>query len=132
MTINTPQVFRLNIEVGDMERAVAFYNTLFGIHGIRQPGSRLYYTCGSTTLQLLDTTGAGGPHPLPKALYFAVNDLETVFERAKELDCVSADDVHGVSGGGIITRDSGERSFYAYDPWGNPLCFVDSNTIYVG
>jgi hypothetical protein len=26
----------------------------------------------------------------------------------------------------------GERSFYAEDPWGNPLCFVEEGTFYRG
>jgi len=26
----------------------------------------------------------------------------------------------------------GERLFYATDPWGNPICFVDSVTVFTG
>jgi hypothetical protein len=29
----------------------------------------------------------------------------------------------------LATRPSGERSFYAKDPFGNPLCFVDEQTV---
>jgi len=29
-------------------------------------------------------------------------------------------------------RPWGERSFYAHDPFGNPLCFVDATTIFTG
>jgi hypothetical protein len=29
----------------------------------------------------------------------------------------------------ISVRSSGERSFYAKDPFGNPLCFVDEQTV---
>jgi catechol 2,3-dioxygenase-like lactoylglutathione lyase family enzyme len=133
-TIGTdvPQVFRLNIEVGDLDQAVRFYDTLLGLEGRRQAGSRVYYTCGAVMLQVVATGDADGPNTLPKALYFTVNDLDAVFNRAKELDCVSADDVHGVSGGEIVVRPWGERSFYAYDPWGNPLCFVEAGTVYPG
>jgi len=129
---NTPEVFRLNIEVGELDHAIGFYDTLLGVAGRRDRGARVYYSCGAVTLQVVDTTDAGGPHPLPKGLYFMVNDIEAVFERAKALRCVSLDDVHGESGGDIVVRPWGERSFYAYDPWGNPLCFVDGSTVYAG
>jgi hypothetical protein len=29
-------------------------------------------------------------------------------------------------------RPWGERSFYADDAWGNPLCFVENGTVYPG
>ena len=31
-----------------------------------------------------------------------------------------------------VVRPWGERSFYADDPWNNPLCFVQEGTIYAG
>ena len=40
--------------------------------------------------------------------------------------------VHGVPGGDINVKPWGERSFYANDPWGNPLCFVEAGTVYSG
>jgi hypothetical protein len=40
--------------------------------------------------------------------------------------------VHGLVGGDINVRPWGERSFYADDPWGNPLCFVEAGTVYAG
>jgi len=53
-------------------------------------------------------------------------------ERARELNCLSTEDVHGASAGDVVKRPWGERSFYAYDPWGNGLCFVDENTLFTG
>jgi predicted enzyme related to lactoylglutathione lyase len=71
-------------------------------------------------------------HPIPKALYFSVNDLDAAFERAKSLGSLSSDDVHASPGGGIAVRPWGERSFYAQDPWHNPICFVEEGTVYTG
>ena len=34
--------------------------------------------------------------------------------------------------GAIVVRPWGERSFYAEDPTGNPLCFVDDRTLFTG
>jgi hypothetical protein len=38
--------------------------------------------------------------------------------------------VHGAPAGDVIKRPWGERSFYATDPWGNELCFVEEGTLY--
>jgi hypothetical protein len=35
-------------------------------------------------------------------------------------------------GEGIRRRPWGERSFYGLDPSGNPVCFVDSATVFRG
>jgi len=129
---DVPSLFRLNLEVGDLDQAVEFYSTLFGLEGRKQAGSRFYMTCGPVTLQVVDVSAVGKPHPAAKALYFIVKDLDAVFARAKELGCLSKEDVHGVSGGSISVRPWGERSFYAEDKWDNPLCFVEAGTIYPG
>ena len=129
---DVPSMFRLNIEVGDLDEAADFYSKLFGVIGRKQAGSRCYFTCGPVTLQVVDVSSLGKPHPAAKALYFTVKDLDAIFERAKSLGCLSRDEVHGVSGGQISVRPWGERSFYAEDKWENPLCFVEAGTIYPG
>jgi predicted enzyme related to lactoylglutathione lyase len=129
---DVPSLFRLNIEVGDLESAVSFYSKLLGINGRKQAGSRCYFGCGPVTLQVLDVSSVGQPHTAAKALYFTVKDLEAAFERAKALQCLSRESVHDAPGGGIVVRPWGERSFYAEDPWKNPLCFVEEGTVYTG
>jgi predicted enzyme related to lactoylglutathione lyase len=129
---DVPQLFRLNIEVGDLERAAGFYAALLGLAGRKQAGARCYFTCGAVTLQVVDVSSQRAPHPAAKALYFTVRDLDAVFARARELDCLSKEAVHGVSGGDISVRPWGERSFYAEDPWSNPLCFIEAGTVYPG
>src|SRR4029079_11257202 len=88
-----------------------------GIGGRQQAGARCYFTCGSVTLQVVDVSSASEPHPAAKALYFTVKDLDAIFERAKALECLSKENVHGVSGGEISVKPWGERSFYAQDKW---------------
>jgi catechol-2,3-dioxygenase len=131
-TKDVPQFFRLNIEVGDLESAISFYTKLLGIEGRKQAGSRCYFECGSVTLQVLDVSSQRQPHPAAKTLYFTVSDLEAVYERAKALRCLSDAEVHDEAAGGIVVRPWGERSFYAQDSWGNPLCFVEEGTVYTG
>src|ERR1700686_5421876 len=129
---DVPQFFRLNIEVGDLKSAILFYTKLLGLQGRQQAGSRCYFECGPVTLQVLDVSSVGRPHPAAKTLYFTVENLEAAFARAKALGCLSREDVHDAPAGGIVVRPWGERSFYAEDPWKNPLCFVEDGTVYTG
>jgi hypothetical protein len=131
---DVPSLFRINIEVGNLDEAERFYGELLAQRGRRQAGSRLYFNAGPVTLQVVDVAsmGMGVPHPAAKALYFLVRDLDAVFERAQSLGCLSAEMVHGVRGGAITVRPWGERSFYAEDKWLNPLCFVEEGTTYPG
>jgi predicted enzyme related to lactoylglutathione lyase len=131
-TIDEPAVFRLNVEVADLDEAFAFYAKLLGIVGRRQPGARCYFTCGAVTLQVLDVSDHGAVNPLPKSLYLTVQDLDAVYGRAKELGCLSAGQVHDEPAGAITVRPWGERSFYVEDPWGSSLCFVEAGTVYAG
>lgn len=127
--MDVPSLFRISVEVGDLEGAIAFYSRLLGVRGRRQAGSRAYFECGPVTLSVLEMSA---PHTVPKPLYFTVKDLGAVFDRAQELHCLSTELVHDASGGEITVRPWGERSFYAEDPWGNPLCFVQEDTVYAG
>ncbi len=127
-----PQMFRLNIEVGDMAAAAQLYAGLFGVEGRIQAGSRAYFRCGPVTLQVVDVSSQRAPQPCPKALYFTVADLDAVHARAQGLGALSADEVHGAPGGEPVVRPWGERSFYVDDPWGNTFCFVEAGTVYAG
>ena len=131
---DVPSLVRINIEVGNLDEAERFYGELLGQNGRRQAGSRVYFNAGPVTLQVVDVSsmGMGVPHPAAKALYFLVRDLDAVFKRAEALGCLSQEMVHGARGGAITVRPWGERSFYAEDPWKNPLCFVEAGTTYPG
>lgn len=127
-----PQLFRINVEVDDLDVAIAFYSKLFGVTGRRQAGSRCYFECGPVVLSVLDVSKSRQPHPSPKALYFTVKNLEAAFDRAAALGCLGREDVHDDASGAIVVRPWGERSFYVEDPWKNPLCFVEEGTVYTG
>jgi hypothetical protein len=130
-------LFRIILQVDDLDKAEDFYGKLLGDRGRRIPrASRHYIDCGPVILALVDVTGAGTtgakPEPLPDYVYFSVSDLESFHARAKELNCLSVEDVHGDSAGETVKRPWGELSFYVHDPWGNGLCFVDENTLFTG
>ena len=130
-------LYRIILQVDDLDKAEDFYGKLLSDRGRRIPrASRHYIDCGPVILALVDVTGGHTtgiePKPLPDYVYLSVNNLEGVHDRARELNCLSNEDVHGDSAGEIVKRPWGERSFYVHDPWGNGLCFVDENTLFTG
>jgi catechol 2,3-dioxygenase-like lactoylglutathione lyase family enzyme len=128
---DTPKIFRVTLEVSNIEEAAAFYAKLLGTEGKRHPGARHYFDCGGVILAVLDPTSGGlTPTPAPKSLYFAVSDTEAVLERATALKALAPYKVHGEPAGKLSKRPWGERSFYVVDPWGNDLCFVEEGTLY--
>ena len=128
-----PNLFRIILQVGNLDEAEAFYGKLLDDSGRRIPrASRHYFDCGEVILALVDPSLEHPAQPLPDYIYFAVPDLEAVHARARELNCLSTDDVHGESAGEIVVRPWRERSFYVNDPWGNGLCFVDEKTLFTG
>jgi catechol 2,3-dioxygenase-like lactoylglutathione lyase family enzyme len=126
-----PKLFRITIEVGDLDRAALLYADLFGIEGERHPGARHYFDCGGVTAALIDVSRGGMiPTPGPKSLYFAIDDIAGMHDRASRLGVLAPYQVHGEPAGEIVERPWGERSFYVVDPWGNDLCFCEDGTLY--
>ena len=132
--MGAPKMFRIALQVADLEQAAAFYTKLLNDPGIPIPrGSRHYFDCGGIILALVDVAKGGEkPQPTPDYIYFAVNNLEEVYERAKALNCLAQDRYHDQEAGEIVKRPWGEVSFYVEDPWGNGLCFVDEKTLFTG
>jgi catechol 2,3-dioxygenase-like lactoylglutathione lyase family enzyme len=128
---DVPKLFRVTVEVANLDEAAAFYAELFGVPGRRHPGARHYFDCGGVIVAVLDPTQGGlTPTPGPKSMYFAVRDLEAVHKRASALGALAPYKVHGETAGTIVKRPWGERSFYVVDRWGNDLCFVEDGTLY--
>ncbi len=129
---DAPSLFRMILHVTDTSRAAGFYTQLLGTEGRAVAPTRHYFDCGPVILALVDPGGGEAPKTNPDYVYFSVDDLEAVHARASALGCLSQGEVHGTSAGAIVTRPWGERSFYAYDPFGNGLCFVDGRTVFTG
>jgi catechol 2,3-dioxygenase-like lactoylglutathione lyase family enzyme len=130
-----PRIFRVLVPVKNLERSQRFYESLFGTSGRPVGGGRVYFDCGSTIFGLLDPAAEGTEQlrTVPEPVYFATAELEKVHRRAKKLRCLSPARIHGGDPAGeIVVRPWGERSFYAQDPSGNPLCFVDEETLFIG
>jgi catechol 2,3-dioxygenase-like lactoylglutathione lyase family enzyme len=132
-----PALFRLLLPAKDLDASVRFYETLLGTPGRRVAGGRVYFDCGPVILGILDyseTDAKELPSPA-EALYFATGELERLHRRARQLGCLSPELIHNDPdnpAGEVVVRPWGERSFYAADPSGNPLCFVDAATLFTG
>jgi len=122
------KLFRVILPVTHIALAERFYSQLLGIPGKRVSPGRHYFDCGGVILACFDPRADGDGFDLPanpEHVYFAVDDLEAQFARAEASGCAMPAD-------GIKTRPWGERSFYARDPFGNRLCFVDQVTMFTG
>ena len=122
------RIYRVILPVGDIEKAAEFYAVLLGNTGRRVSAGRHYFDCGGVILACFDPRADGDgfdAKPNPDHVYFAVENLEEIFARARGLGCQEIEPAIGI-------RPWGERSFYAKDPFGNPICFVDEKTIFTG
>jgi len=122
------KLFRVILPVPDIEAAARFYSALFEQPGQRVSPGRHYFDCDGVVLACFDPRADGDlfdARPNPDHLYFAVENIEAFFARARQLGFSEIDTQ-------IKTWPWGERSFYAVDPFGNPLCFVDQQTIFTG
>ena len=122
-----PRLFRVILPVFDIEAAAFFYARLLGAPGTRVSSGRHYFDCAGTILACYDALADGDPEPggpNPQHVYFSVDDLDAAQMRAKDAGCRELT--------AIEVRPWGERSFYARDPFGNPICFVDSQTLFTG
>jgi catechol 2,3-dioxygenase-like lactoylglutathione lyase family enzyme len=133
----TPRIFRILVAASDLAESRRFYETLLGIPGRDVAEGRVYFDCGSVILGVLDfSSRAESERPrATEAIYLATTELEKVHERARRLGALSAGLIHDDPEqplGKIVVRPWGERSFYADDPAGNPLCFVDESTLFTG
>lgn len=124
------ELYRVILMVTDIDRAARFYAEVFGSQGDRVSRSRHYFDCGGTILACYDPVADGdepdeGWHPhFNQYLYFAVTDLESTFARVLSAGAEVNSDIR--------TYPWGEHCFYAKDPFGNPIAFVERSTVFAG
>lgn len=127
----SPRLYRVILPVTDIGRAEEFYATLFQEPGERVSPGRHYFNLGGTILAVYDPVSDGDPldggwkHHQNQYIYIGVGDLEAAFDRAKETGASLLNER-------IETMPWGERLFYARDPFQNPICLVDDQTLFVG
>ena len=132
-----PKLYRVILPVGDIEQAARFYEEVFGTPGRRGSPGRHYFDCEGTILACFDPRADGDGYaakPNPEPLYFAVSDLRATYAACRSAGAVfAAGSPPGVGPlGQIARRPWGEESFYASDPFGNPVCFVSRASVFTG
>jgi catechol 2,3-dioxygenase-like lactoylglutathione lyase family enzyme len=130
-------LFRVILPVSDIEGATRFYGHVLGLPGQRVSPGRHYFDCEGVILACFDPQADGDGYealPNPECIYVAVDDLRATFRNVKEAGGLLPEGNWGPEGpkGEIAMRPWGERSFYAEDPFGNQLCFVDRKTMFTG
>jgi hypothetical protein len=104
-------LFRVTLEVADLEIATELDADLFGCGGQRHPGARHYFDRGCVIVAVLDLSRRGmTPTPGPKSLFFGADDADTLHARAERFGVLARYDVHGEPAGVVTTRPWGERS----------------------
>ena len=128
------RIFRIIMPVANLDVAVGFYQTLLDDAGVRVSPGRHYFSCGGVILAVYSPRADGDstePRPNFEHIYLAVSNLEEAFSRAQRAGGLSTATGDGnLPMGTIARRPWGERSFYMFDPSGNPLCVVDESTVY--
>ncbi|MDH3628728.1 MAG: VOC family protein [Acidobacteriota bacterium] len=128
--MTTPHLYRIILPVADIEKAAQFYSAVLESDGERISPGRHYFDCGGTILACYDPQADGDPvgdgwrfHE-NQYLYFSVADLDAVHARIE------------TAGGrvlsGVETMPWGERMFYAEDPFGSRISFVEEGTLFTG
>src|SRR6266436_7974612 len=89
------RLFRVIVPVSSINEAAAYYSAVLEQTGMRISPGRHYFDCGGTILACFDPRADGDSwdaRPNPDHVYFAVDDLESVFERAKQAGCATIDE----------------------------------------
>lgn len=123
----SPHLFRVILPVSDIDAAAALYARLLGMPGTRVSSGRHYFDCAGTILACYDALADGDAEPVgpnPQPVYFSVDDLDSAHACAEQAGCRELTNIE--------VRPWGERSFYARDAFENPICFVDSRTLFTG
>ncbi len=121
-----PRLYRVILPVSDLDKAAKFYGTVLGMAGQRVSPGRHYFDCDGSILACFDPKREDSyeAKPNPEHIYFSVSDLWATLQRVE---------AGGASlQGGIEKCPWEEVSFFAHDPFGNPICFVERGTEFLG
>jgi uncharacterized glyoxalase superfamily protein PhnB len=115
------------LPVTNIEEAETFYAQLLENPGIRVSPGRHYFNLDGTILACYDPQADGDATVAtsnPEHIYLSISDLDGAYRRIQTLGTTWLEEQ-------IEVRPWGERSFYAKDPFGNPIAFVDASTAFV-
>lgn len=112
------KVGQLEIRVGDLEKARAFYGDILGIEVESVFGQTMMLKCGELSVLVQESA----TRPVGCPIYFRVDDRVHVVT-----DHLKARGIRFKSGPSCIVEDfMGKSSWLGFfeDPWGNPLAIM--------
>ncbi|HLF34514.1 MAG TPA: VOC family protein [Cyclobacteriaceae bacterium] len=124
-------LYRIIFPVNDINEATNFYSNVFEQAGLRVSPGRHYFDLGGTILAIYDPIADGDVIKQPwtfhenQYIYIATDNLESVHKKFHNSNSKHVDKR-------VQLMPWGEKLFYANDPFGNPICFVDGKTIFKG
>lgn len=128
--MTAPRLYRVILPVTNIETAAKFYSHIFETAGERVSPGRHYFECGGVILACYDPSADGDEvdkgweYHENQYLYFAVPDLVAIRDRIEEAGGHNLTEIE--------TMPWGETLFYAIDPLGSRLSFVQSDTLFQG
>lgn len=127
------RLHRIIIPVLGIDRARAFYGSLFEREGVLVSPGRLYFQLGDIVVACYDGVEDGDGRralPLDEPIYFRVDDIHEAHRRCAQLGASFPDRAEeGVGAlGEVLMRPWGERCFYILDPFDNSICLVEAAT----
>ena len=120
-------LYRVILPVSPIEAGASFYAAVLEQPGARVSPGRHYFDCEGTILACFDPEAdheRRDPKPNPEHIYFAVDDLDAALERCRAAGAEITEE--------IASYPWGETAFYANDPFGNQIRFVDRTTVFTG
>lgn len=126
------KLYRIILPVNNIDEATRFYADLLEQQGQRVSPGRHYFNLEGTILACYDPIADGDEIKQRwsfhenQYIYIATDNLESIHQKLIQLSECKYIDSH------INKMPWGERLFYANDPFGNPICFVDRKTIFSG
>jgi len=126
------RLYRVILPVTDIDAAAQFYATVLDEPGRRVSGGRHYFGAGDAGAILAcydptadgDSIDEGWRHHALQYVYFSVDDLERTRSRCAAAGATDLTPIEAMPWG--------ETMFYALDPFGNPISFVQAGTEFVG
>ena len=125
------KLFRVILPVHDIDAAAAFYGAVLGEPGRRVSNGRHYF--GGEEGAILacyepgadgDDVGEGWKHHPNQYVYFAVENLDPARQACESAGATAITPIQKMPWG--------ETMFWALDPFGNPISFVQSGTEFTG
>ena len=85
---DTPKIFRVSIQVSQIDEAITFYSELLGIKSRSVSASECYFECGAVVL-LLSETSRELLQSDQEQVNFSVRDIGAIHARASVLNCLA-------------------------------------------